>query len=74
MKSCIMLAASLFAKVPLLGEITKGKQDYFSLLKTAKALSSAGAILKNRNNDKMLPVDDMLSYVINPTRIIVFQI
>ena len=44
---------SLFAKVPLLGESTKGKQNYFSLLKTAKVV---------------------VSYVIYPTRIIVFQI
>ena len=44
---------SLFAKVPILGESTKGKQNYFSLLKTAKVV---------------------VSYVIYPTRIIVFQI
>ena len=44
---------SLFAKVPLLGESTKGKQNYFSLRKTAKVV---------------------VSYVIYPTRIIVFQI
>ena len=31
---------SLFAKVPLLGESTKGKQNYFSLLKTAKVFVS----------------------------------
>ena len=29
---------SLFAKVPLLGESTKSKQNYFSLLKTAKVV------------------------------------
>ena len=29
---------SLFAKVPLLGEITKSKQNYLSLLKTAKVV------------------------------------
>ena len=29
---------SLFAKVALLGESTKGKQNYFSLLKTAKVV------------------------------------
>ena len=29
---------SLFAKVPLLGESTKGKQNHFSLLKTAKVV------------------------------------
>ena len=29
---------SLFAKVPLLGESTKDKQNYFSLLKTAKVV------------------------------------
>ena len=34
---CNSLRHSLFAKVPLLGESTKGKQDYFScLLSTAK--------------------------------------
>ena len=31
---------SLFAKLPLLGESTKGKQNYFSLLKTAKVVVS----------------------------------
>ena len=31
---------SLFAKVPLLGESTKSKQNYFSLLKTAKVVVS----------------------------------
>ena len=44
---------SLFAKVSLLGESTKGKQNYFSLLKTAKVV---------------------VSYVIYPTRTIVYQI
>ena len=44
---------SLFAKVTLLGESTKDKQNYFSLLKTEKVV---------------------VSYVIYPTRIIVFQI
>ena len=44
--------SSLFAKLPLLGESTKGKQNYFSLLLTAKVV---------------------VSYVICPTRIIVFQ-
>ena len=39
--------------MPLLGESTKGKQNYFSLLMTAKVV---------------------VSYVIYPTRIIVFQI
>ena len=43
---------SLFAKVPLLGESTKSKQNYFCLLKTAKVV---------------------VSYVIYPTRIILFQ-
>ena len=31
---------SLFAKVPFLGESTKSKQNYFSLLKTAKVVVS----------------------------------
>ena len=31
---------SLYAKVPLLGESTKSKQNYFSLLKTAKVVVS----------------------------------
>ena len=44
--------SSLFANVPLLGESTKSKQNYFSLLKTAKVV---------------------ISYVIYPTRIIVFH-
>ena len=39
--------------MPLLGESTKGKQTYFSLLMTAKVV---------------------VSYIIYPTRIIVFQI
>ena len=39
--------------MPLLGESTKGKQNYFSLLMTAKVV---------------------VSYIIYPTRIIVFQI
>ena len=52
-KSYYACGNSLFAKVPLLGESTKSKQNYFSLLKTAKVV---------------------VSYVIYPTRIIVFQI